>query len=158
MNATTVLIKTAIQRWDDQVNRAALIISERSDETLAKQVATGKNTGAYVIGHLIAINDAMVQILGLGKPKYPDLFDTYIRHPDGVGHPGKTIPELRELWKETHDRITALVHQFPEENWLKRHANVTDEQFAQNPLRNKLSVLLNRAEHIAFHSGQLRLL
>ena len=36
--------------------------------------------------------------------------------------------------------------------------NATDEDFAKEPARNKLSVLLNRTNHLAYHLGQLRLL
>jgi hypothetical protein len=34
---------------------------------------------------------------------------------------------------------------------------MTDEDFAKNPARNKLSVLLNRTSHVAYHLGQMLL-
>jgi hypothetical protein len=42
--------------------------------------------------------------------------------------------------------------------WLSRHESMTDADFEKDPARNKLSVLLNRTNHLSFHFGQLRLL
>ncbi len=157
MNSTTLIIKVALEHWEQMVRRADAVISDRSDEILSRPVAPGKNTGVYIIGHLIAINDTMLETIGIGEAKYPELFEMYFRHPDGAALPYKTMPELREIWKETHGRIAAIIQQVPEDDWLKRHARMTDEEFEQNPLRNKLSVFLNRATHIGYHVGQLTL-
>jgi hypothetical protein len=34
---------------------------------------------------------------------------------------------------------------------------VSDEEFAANPLRNRLSVVLSRTNHLAYHIGQIAL-
>ena len=38
-----------------------------------------------------------------------------------------------------------------------KHTAVSDEDFAANPLRNRLSVLLSRTRHLAYHIGQIAL-
>lgn len=158
MNTTSVAAKIAMQQWGQQVERATKLLDEMSDEVLAKHIAPGRNTGTYIVGHLVAIDDAIAEILGLGEKKHPELYDTYIKQPDGKGDAPKSPQELRALWKETHDRITNLMQSMPEEDWFKRHQSMTDEDFEANPLRNKLSVLLSRTSHLAYHLGQLRLL
>jgi len=45
----------------------------------------------------------------------------------------------------------------PPEEWLKKHNAVSDEDFAKEPLRNRLSVLETRTTHAGFHAGQIRL-
>lgn len=158
MNTTSVITKLAIQQWEQQVERATKLLDEMSDEVLARHIAPGKNTGTYIVGHLIAVHDAIPVILGLGEKKYPELYDTYITQPDGKGDAAMSLQGLRTLWKETHDRVTGLMRNVPEEDWFKRHESMTDADFEVNPLRNKLSVLLSRTSHLAYHLGQLRLL
>jgi hypothetical protein len=41
------------------------------------------------------------------------------------------------------------------EQWLEKHTSVSDEDFAKEPHRNKLSVLISRTNHLANHIGQL---
>jgi hypothetical protein len=43
-------------------------------------------------------------------------------------------------------------------DWLKKHASVSDEDFAKDPQRNRFSVLLSRTTHISFHLGQTALI
>jgi hypothetical protein len=44
------------------------------------------------------------------------------------------------------------------EEWLTKHNSVSAEDFAKEPHRNKLSVLISRAMHQAYHGGQIALL
>ena len=43
---------------------------------------------------------------------------------------------------------------FTAEDWVGKHTAVSDEDFAKNPLRNRLAVLFSRTAHIAYHLGQ----
>jgi len=51
-------------------------------------------------------------------------------------------------------KLTAAFEQFTPEDWLKKHDAVNDEDFAKDPTRNRLAVLLSRTNHLSFHSGQ----
>jgi len=42
-------------------------------------------------------------------------------------------------------------------DWLGRHTAVSAEDFANEPLRNKLNVLMGRTIHESYHLGQLNL-
>ena len=44
----------------------------------------------------------------------------------------------------------------PADKWFTRHESMTDADFEKDPARNKLSVLLNRTNHLAYHFGQIR--
>jgi hypothetical protein len=55
-------------------------------------------------------------------------------------------------------RLTAAREQLEPDVWLTRHNSVSDEDFAKDPLRNRLSLLMNRTTHAAFHLGQMRLI
>ena len=43
------------------------------------------------------------------------------------------------------------------EEWLERHDSVSAEDFAKEPQRNRLAMLLSRTTHAAMHEGQMRL-
>jgi len=53
--------------------------------------------------------------------------------------------------------LTSAIEALPAEDWLKKHESVSPEDFAKEPLRNRLSVLLSRTAHVQFHTGQIRL-
>lgn len=158
MNQLNISIQIAVSQWELHVSRATQLLNQLPDEALNRQVAPGKNTGKYIVGHLIAIHDTMVQILGIGESEHPELYEMYVKSPDGVVGPTKTVQELRNLWDVIHTRITKLIKTVPDEDWLARHNAITDDNFKANPLRNRLSVLLNRTNHFSYHLGQLRLL
>jgi hypothetical protein len=41
------------------------------------------------------------------------------------------------------------------EDWLSRHTAVSEEDFAKEPHRNKLNILVSRTTHLAGHTGQM---
>lgn len=158
MNQLNIVTQNAVSQWELHISRATQLLNQLSDEALNRQVAPGKNTGKYIVGHLIAIHDAMVQILGIGESEHSELYEIYVKNPDSDVDLQKNVQELRILWDESHARITNLVKTLLAEDWLGRHNAISDENFKANPLRNRLSVLLNRTNHFSYHLGQLRLL
>jgi len=158
MDQQTVLTKIALNAWQIQTDRATKFINESSDELLLKEIAPGKNRGIYLMGHLIAIHDALPEILGFGKKAYPDLGAIFITAPDKTIDKIPTVSELRDMWASVHDRLKNEFSKMPAEKWFTRHESMTDADFEKDPARNKLSVLVTRTNHLAYHFGQLRLL
>jgi uncharacterized damage-inducible protein DinB len=151
-------IKAALQIWDLQVMRTGKILDMLTGDDFLKEIAPGKNRAIYVLGHLIAVSDAMSEIIGTGKKAYPELYATFVQNPDRSGMETPTGDELKSYWNEVSERLRAELLTVSDEEWLSRHNTVNDEDFAKDRSRNKLSVLLNRTNHLAFHLGQLRLL
>lgn len=158
MDQTSIAIQIAIKQWEIVTNHATKLLGQMSDEALAGQIAPNKNTGSYIMGHLIALHDAIPQFLGIGQTEYPELADIYLKQSEGKSEHPKTVQELRQMWLNTHERVTVLIKELPDHLWLTRHTAMTDEDFEANPLRNKLSILINRTNHFSYHVGQLRLL
>src|SRR6478672_2653480 len=50
-----LFIKMVVAEWDKQNNNFNRFLSSVTGEQLSKEVAPGKNTGIYLVGHLIAI-------------------------------------------------------------------------------------------------------
>jgi hypothetical protein len=158
MNQHTILTTIAINAWQLQVDRCSKFISELSDEKLLKEIAPGKNRGIYLVGHLVAIHDAIPVILGLGKKEYPDLHTMFVEAPDRKIEKIPSVSELRQMWTAVHERLKNEFAKLPADLWFSRHESMTDADFEKEPTRNKLSVLLTRTNHLAYHFGQLRLL
>ncbi len=151
-------IDIVLRNWQHQTKQLINILGKISNEQLLKEVAPGKNTGMYILGHIIAVNDGLLPLFNLGDRMYPELEKTFITTPDKSG---QTMPEpdtLRDMCLKGSERITELFLKMDAADWLKRHNAVSEEDFIKEPHRNKLNVLLSRITHQAYHVGQLILL
>lgn len=158
MTVEQVYVKMALSGWESGIKRTDALINGLNDEELAKEIAPGRNRGIYLLGHLTAVHDAMPVILGLGTPSYPELASVFLESPDKAGLEMPSIATLRQQWSETNDRLATLMQKLQPAEWFERHMNVSPEDFAKEPWRNKLNVLLGRTVHLASHQGQLVLL
>jgi hypothetical protein len=69
-----LFIKMVVAEWDKQNNNFNKFLSSVTDEQLSKEIAPGKNTGIYLVGHLLAISDAMLPLLAFGDKSFPNKF------------------------------------------------------------------------------------
>ena len=54
-------------------------------------------------------------------------------------------------------QLTDALNVFTPEEWLQRHTAASDADFAKDPSRNRMAVVLTRTNHISYHLGQLML-
>jgi hypothetical protein len=158
MDHKAVLTKTALNAWQTQIDRTTKFLNELSDDQLLQEIATGRNRGIYLVGHLAAVHDALPEILGLGKRAYPELQPMFLEAPDKSIEKMPSVSELRQIWTRVHERLQREFVAMSADSWFSRHESMTDADFEKEPARNKLSVLLGRTGHLAYHFGQLRLL
>ncbi len=149
-----LFVKMALIAWEGQVKRAGTLFNTLTDEQLLLEVTPGGNRGIYLLGHLVAVNDALLPLLGLGERLHPELENAFITNPDKSGIIMPSIAELRQYWSEVHARLADRFQSMTPEQWFQRHNSMTDEDLQKEPHRNKLSVLLSRTSHIAYHLGQ----
>jgi hypothetical protein len=154
----TIFAKMALNAWDGYLKRTDKLFNELSDEDLEKEVSPGKNRGVYLLGHLIAVNDGMIPIFGLGERLYPELEAAFVSNPDKSGIEMPSVLQLRKYWANLNDVLTGYFTEMKAEEWFKRHNLMTDEDLVKEPYRNKLSVLMNRTNHLAWHYGQVLLI
>src|ERR1044071_8136119 len=98
-----VFIKMVIAEWDKQNNNFNKFSSCATDEQLSKEIAPGKNTGIYLVGHLIAISDAMLPLLAFGEKLFPDLEHVFITNPDKSGQEMPPVAALKEQLKKLNE-------------------------------------------------------
>jgi len=149
--------ETVLNSWKLINQRLSTLISQLSDENLQKEIAPGRNRALYVIGHLAATNDRLFPLLGIGQRRYPELDPAYIDQPDrALGDP--VAPGvLKAASDDVARRLTEALERFTPEEWLEKHAAMSDEDFAKDPGRNRLAVVLSRTNHMSYHLGQIML-
>ena len=150
--------KMVIDEWNKQNSNFETLLSSLSDEQLAKEIAPGKNTGIYLVGHLVAISDAMLPLLDFGEKVFPQLGDIFINQPDRSGRVMPSISELKDDLNVVNRKLSQHFQSSTPDDWFKRHMSVSEEDFEKQPHRNKLNVVINRSNHMSYHLGQLVLL
>jgi hypothetical protein len=155
MTKEQIFIEMALKAWNVQISRADKFFNSLSDSDFAKEIAPGKNRIVYLLGHLITVNEGMVSLFSLGERSYSQWDEAYIKNPDRKIESTPDVEELKKAWKESNDRLNSLFSKMSTDSWFGRHTSMTDEDLAKEPSRNKLSVLLNRTSHVAYHLGQL---
>lgn len=157
-NLIPVAIKSSLDAWDSRLASMDRLINELTDEQLANEIAPGKNTGIYLLGHLAAVHDAMLPLLGFGEKIDPEMENIFIKNPDKSGIQKPSANELRNYWKKVNDKLAGHFKKLTQEEWLQKHTSVSEEDFKKEPHRNRLNVLISRTGHLAYHSGQMVLL
>ena len=160
MEATqpNLLVKMILMAWDAQNNYFNKLISSLTDELLAKEIAPGKNTGVYLLGHLIAVSDGMLPLLGFGDRLFPEMEEVFVKNPDKSAQVFPSVAELKQRLETVNTRLHDHFGSTEVNEWLSRHTAVSPGDFAKEPHRNKLNVVINRTGHMAYHIGQMRLI
>jgi len=153
-----IFIKMTLDSWNARVHQADKLLASLSDEQLQKEVAPGKNRGVYLLGHLTAVHDSMMTLLNLGEPLYPSLFKPFVESPDKAVGGIPSTAELRTYWTNVNTVLTSHFSSMSPDDWFKKHNSVSEEDFAKEPHRNRLNIVLTRTNHFSYHMGQLALL
>jgi len=161
METTTqsnLLVKMILMAWDAQNNYLNKLISSLTDEQLAKEIAPGKNSGVYLLGHLIAVSDGMLPLLGFGDRLFPEMEEVFIKNPDKSGQVFSSVSELKQRLEAVNTKLNSHFKSTEIAEWLSKHNAVSSDDFVKEPHRNKLNVVITRTGHLAYHIGQIRLI
>jgi hypothetical protein len=151
----TLFIKMALSAWQTQNDRVAKLLNALSAEQLAAPVAPERNSGIYLIGHLVAVSDGMLPLLGFGEKLYPQLEAPFIKNPDSPEAKQFSLDELKKYWADVNAALDSHLNNISADEWFARHNAVSADDFAKEPHRNKLNIIINRTNHTAYHLGQL---
>jgi len=153
-----IIINQIIAGWQRQVAQTQGIIEKLSNEQLQQDVAPGRNSGFYLVGHLAAVHENIFKLMDLGEVKHPELMKPFVLKADKNGQEQYDIEFLKTALQEANTTLIEKFQAMEVAEWLSRHTNVSEEDFAKEPHRNKLSIVLSRTIHMAYHTGQLALL
>ena len=157
MTSQQLSVKVAINSWRLVVERADKIFSNLTEDQLFREVAPGRNRLIYLWGHLTAIHDAMFPILGLGERLHAELDAIFISPPDKTAAQLPSARQLKKYWDEVNGKLLSQFENLSADEWLLRHHAMSEEDYAKDPTRNRLAVLLSRTNHVSYHLGQMTL-
>jgi hypothetical protein len=158
MTPEQALVTAAVNSWKSYIERADGLFSTLTEEQLLQEVAPGKNRLIYLWGHLTAVHDRMLPLLFLGQRLHPEFDSLFLSNPDKAIAELPPVQEIKKAWDDVNNTLLAGFASLSGTAWLQKHAAVSDEEFAKDPLRNRFAVLLNRTTHISFHLGQTALI
>jgi DinB superfamily len=141
--------------WKAQIDRADKLLGTLSSEQVLREIAPGRNRLLYLWGHLTAIHDAMLPLLGLGKRLYLEFDVAFVINPDKSQTATPSHEEVRGAWITVNGELAKGFEVMSRSDWLQRHSAVSEEEFAKDPSRNRFSILLSRTNHLSYHLGQL---
>lgn len=158
MTSETILIKMVLDAWHTHIKRTDDLFNSLSDDQLMKEIAPGRNRGVYLLGHLAAVHDRILPLLELGNAIHPELWDPFVERPDKEVTELPATQTLRQYWKDINTTLAGNISSLTPETWFQKHTSVSAADFALEPHRNKLNIIVNRTNHLANHLGQLLLL
>jgi hypothetical protein len=148
-------VSVAIASWKNTVGRADKIFSALTEEQFLREVAPGRNRIIYLLGHLTTVHDAMHTILGFGARLHPELDAIFVTQPDRAIEKLPATSDLMKHWTEVNASLFEKFANLSPQEWLQRHMAMSDEDYAKDPTRNRLNVLLSRTNHLSYHLGQI---
>src|SRR5258708_14153564 len=98
-------VDSALRGWKSNVERADKLFGALSPEQLEQEVAPGKNRLIYLWGHLAAVNDMPLPLLGIGERLHPQFDGMFLSNPD------KSVPltvsgqSLQAAGQEIHQKL-----------------------------------------------------
>lgn len=153
-----IMTKMVLNSWHSTIERADALFESMSDEEINHEIVPDRNRGFYLLGHLAAVHDMMLPLLNLGELQFPELSSSFIRTPDNADNDKFTVEELRKFWKAANANLAKQFDKLSPEEWLEKHTSISEEDFAKEPHRNRLNVVISRTNHLSYHLGQLVLL
>lgn len=153
-----LFVKMVLMAWHQQNKKVDDLLESISSQELLQETAPARNTGIYLFGHLAAVNDGLFKLLGLGERLHAELDEIFLNNPDKSGFEMPGVDELKNYWKEINTALTDKFNEMQAGEWFERHMSVSEEDFAKEPHRNKLNVIITRTVHQAYHLGQMNYL
>lgn len=153
--AETQIISQILTTWTASTNRVTAFFNKYEDAAYEQEVAPGRSRAIYLLGHLVASSDGLLPLFGISERLYPQLETLFSTNPDRAFDEIPSIAELKGYWEKVNNTLAAHFNKMQTQDWLSRHTKVSEEDFAKEPHRNKLNVLLSRTTHISYHMGQL---
>ena len=89
----------------------------------------------YLWGHLIAVHDAMLPLLGIGDRRHPELNAPFLTEADNPTIDLPSATDLARHWAEVNGALFAGFARFSPADWTARHTAMTDADFSAHSCR-----------------------
>jgi DinB superfamily len=147
-------VTIGLKVWKAQIDRADKLFGGLSSEDVLREIAPGRNRLLYLWGHLTAIHDAMLPLLGLRERLHREFDIAFVSNPDKSRADIPSHEQVRQAWNSVNGELLSGFERMSWSDWLQRHSAVSAEDFAKDPSRNRFAILLSRTNHLSYHLGQ----
>ena len=147
-------VALGLKVWKTQIERADKLFGTLSSDEVLREIAPGRNRLLYLWGHLTAVHDAMLPLLGLGERLHPEFDVTFVSNPDRSQVAIPSHEQVRRAWNAVNRELSKGFEKMSWSDWLQRHTAVSEEDFARDASRNRFAILLSRTNHLSYHLGQ----
>ncbi|MHC0443448.1 DinB family protein [Flavobacterium sp. 3-210] len=134
--------------WLLQNRKISDLINKLTEEDLKKDVAPGRNSGLYLLGHLIASNDLLMPLFGFGEKMYPEYEKIFLCTPDKCSQNFPPVDEVKSHWFSLNEVLKLNFNAMYEKQWI------IDSDLATQ----RINMLLSVVNHQCYHLGQLAFL
>src|SRR3979411_2613982 len=134
----------ALKAWKTQLDRADKLFGSLSPEEVLREIAPGRNRVLYLWGHLTAVHDAMLPLLGLRERLHPECDVAFVSNPDRSRADIPSHEQVRLAWNVVNAELWKGFEHMSWPDWVQRHSAVSEEDFAKDPSRNRFAAPLNR--------------
>jgi len=147
-------VALGLKVWKAQIERADKLFGSLSSEEVLREIAPGRNRVLYLWGHLTAVHDAMLPLLGLRERLHPEFDVAFIANPDRSRADIPSHEQVRGAWNVVNAELWKGFEKMSWNDWAQPHSAVSEEDFAKDASRNRFAVLLSRTNHLSYHLGQ----
>ena len=147
-------VALGLKVWKAQIDRADKLFGNLSSEEVLREIAPGRNRLLYLWGHLTAVHDAMLPLLGLGERLHPDFDVAFVSNPDKSRDGTPSHEQVHRAWNDVNAELRKGFEKMSWSDWVQRHSAVSEEDFAKDASRNRFAILLGRTNHLSYHLGQ----
>jgi hypothetical protein len=145
-----------VHSWQSKILETTKLWDKLAPWAMQHEVVPGGNKVIYLLGHLLAVQDRMIEGMNFGERLYPELDGVFLI-PQTHDHKFPNQLELRKQWDSVNEYLMIKQEKLTMDEWLSKHFYVSEQEFIMEPHRNVLNLLLSRTVHLANHNGQLHL-
>ena len=111
-------VALGLKVWKAQVDRADKLFGGLSSEEVLREIAPGRNRLLYLWGHLTAIHDAMLPLLGLSERLHPEFDVAFVSNPDKSRADIPSHEQVRQAWSNVNDELSRGFERISWSDWL----------------------------------------
>src|ERR1700738_553105 len=119
-------VALGLKVWKAQLERADKLFGTLSSDDVLREIAPGKNRLLYLWGHLTAIHDAMLPLLGIGERLYPEFDVSFVSNPDQSQAAIPSHAQVRQAWTTVNAELSKGFEKMSGPDWLQRQRAVSD--------------------------------
>jgi len=121
-------VALGLKVWKAQIDRADKLFGGLSSEEVQQEIAPGRNRLVYLWGHLTAIHDAMLPLLGLGERLHPEFDVVFVSNPDKSQAATPSYQQVRQAWNAINGELSKG---FEKMSWSPWCVAITDRTMRQ---------------------------